>query len=405
MGPETSSVGEAGATTSPRSLRPGESAPDPDPAALGPVAGGASRRAAALLRPVVIFLLSRAVTWSTLAVCAAVTHRSLAAEVDRWDGRWFLRAVVSGWPAHLPERHGHVAASTVAFFPVFPLAIRWLSDLTGLSPLAAGLTITSVTGLSATVGVWLAVRHYADRAAADRATLLVAMFPGAFVLSLVYSDGIVVTCVAFGLLALMTRRWFLAGVLGMIATGTSPIALAFEVSCLWCASRALAGRRDWRVLAAPVLTPLGVVAYQLWLWAHTGNLFAWQLTERGGWNSYPSIAFPVHTIVTVLRDPFATNKTDDLLFVGIVLAVVGSVAAIRQRMPMPMLLYGVSAALYAVVAAPVGLRPRFLYLAFPLIVAVGIWLRGKAYVGVLSTSVVLLIALTAFEVCSWQVFP
>ena len=235
MGPETSSVGEAVATTSHRSLGPGESAPDAAPAA-GPVAGGARGRAAAVLRPVVIFLVSRAVTWTTLAVCAAVTHRSLAAEVDRWDGRWFLRAVVSGWPVNLPYRHGHVAASTVAFYPVFPLAIRWLSDLTGLSPLAAGLTVTSVTGLSATVGVWLAVRHYADRGAADRATLLVAMFPGAFVLSLVYSDGIVVTCVAFGLLALMTRRWFLAGVLGMIATGTSPIALAFEVSCLWCAS-------------------------------------------------------------------------------------------------------------------------------------------------------------------------
>jgi hypothetical protein len=404
MEPETS-VGPGGeAATGGLSLRSEE--PVPSPSAPAPrVPPEAGRRAAALLRPVVIYLASRAVTWGTLAVCAAVTHRSLADEVDRWDSRWFLRAAVSGWPARLPYRHGHVAGNTIAFFPMFPLAIRWLSHLTGLSPLAAGLIVTSVTGLSATVGVWLAVRHYADRRAADRATLLVAMFPGALVLSLVYSDGIVVTCMAFGVLALMTRRWLLAGVLGMFATGTSPIALAFEVSCLWCAYHALAERRDWRVLAAPVLTPIGFVAYQLWLWAHTGNLLAWRLTEQGGWKSYPSIAFPVHIIVTVLRDPVAANKTEDLLFVGTVFAVVGSVAAIRQRMPMPMLLYGISAALCAVMATPDGLRPRFLYLAFPLIVAVGIWLRGKAYVSVLSISIVALIALTAFEVCTWQVFP
>ncbi len=358
-----------------------------------------------VLRPTLIFLASRVVTWTTMAIAAVVTHRSILQEVDRWDSKWFLKAAGTGWPRHLPYEHGHVVYDTIAFFPLFPLCIRGLNHLTGLSLLGSGIVVTSVTGLTAMIAVWVLVRHYADQGSADRATLLLAFFPGSFVLSLVYSEGIVITLLALGLLALITRRWLLAGVLGLLASAASPIALAFEVSCLWCAYRALHDDRDWRSLAAPVLAPLGFVAYQLWLWGHTGNLAAWRLTERQAWKSYPSVAFAVHTVWVFLSDPVATNKTQDLLFAGTVLTVFAAVVALRSRMPVPMLVYGLSAAVLGLVSAPIGLRPRFIFLAFPLVVAVGTWLRGRNYLTVLSASTALLIWLTFYEVCSLRIFP
>ena len=254
------------------------------------------RRYRWILRPAVIYLVSRVITWSTLAITAPFVHLGMLQEVDRWDSRWFLRAAAMGWPQHLPYDHGHVAGSTIAFFPLFPLSIRWLSHLTGMSVLAAGITVTTVTGLTAMIGVWALVRHYADRSSADRATLLVALFPGSFVLSMVYSEGFALTFLAFGILALLQGRWLLAGFLGLLASFTTPVALAFEVSCLWCAYRELSADRNWRALAAPVLAPLGFVYYQVWIWQHTGNLDAWRLTERGGWKSYPSLVYAVHTV-------------------------------------------------------------------------------------------------------------
>lgn len=358
-----------------------------------------------ILRPIAIYLASRVVTLAALAIATAFSHDSILGEINLWDSRWFIRAAEFGWPSHLPHVDGHVAGNTIAFFPLFPLTIRWLSSLTGLSLLTSGIIITATTGLTAIVGVWALVRHYADQGSADRATLLVAMFPGTFVLSMVYSEGIVVTCLAFGLLALLQRRWLLAGILGLLATATSPIALAFEVSCLWCAYQELARSRNWRALTAPVLAPLGFVAYQVWLWVHTGNLLAWRLTERGGWKSYPSLAWPVHLVVLFVRDPISTNRQQDLLFVGVVVTAVAVVVALRSRMPTPMLLYGLAAALLALIAAPVGLRPRFIFLAFPLIIAVGTWLRGRAYVAVLTASALLLGVLMAYTVTSFTIFP
>ncbi|MGH9078904.1 MAG: hypothetical protein ACRDYE_02285 [Acidimicrobiales bacterium] len=358
-----------------------------------------------VVRPVLIYLASRALAWATLAITTIFTHVGVGGEIDRWDTRWFIRAAEFGWPSQLPHHNGHVAANTIAFLPVFPLSVRWLSHLTGLSLLTAGVVVTSVSGLTAMIGVWLLIRAYADQATADRGTLLLAMFPGSFVLSMVYSEGLVITFVAFGILALMRHRWLLAGVLGMLATATTPLALAFEVSCLWCAYRQVTRDRSWRSLIAPLLTPVGFLAFQVWLWVHTGNVSAWRLTERGGWKSYPSIAYAAHTVGVFLINPIATNKTDDLLFVGTVLTIIGAVVAIRSRLPTPMLLYGLVAAGIAFVSAPVGLRPRFMFLAFPLVIAVGTWFRGRAYIWLLSVSMVLLVFATAYEVSSWAVFP
>ncbi len=358
-----------------------------------------------LIRPVVIYAVSWAVTLATLLVCGLVTHRGIPTEVSRWDSLWFLKAASHGWPTQLPMHNGHVAGNTVAFFPLFPLAIRWMSHLTGLPYLASGMILSELTGLIAMVGVWMLARHYSDQSAADRATLLVALFPGSFVLSLVYSEGFAITFLAFGILALLQRRWLVAGLLGLLATVTTPVALAFEVSCLWCAYRAIADERDWRSLVAPVLAPVGFLSYQLWLWWHTGNPAAWRVTERGGWHSYPSLLYPVRIITTFVRDPVAVTKTGDILVVGTVATAIGAVIAIRSRLPMPALLYGLAAAVLGLISAPIGLRPRFIFLAFPLIMAVGARLTGRAYAVLVSVSTVALIVAMAYSVTSFRVFP
>jgi hypothetical protein len=409
--PEQDGGGPAASVTLPAmpTLAPVRHRPESDPgtgSADGTGRGGRTRRWSRwVIRPILIYLASRLVTTATLAVTGWVTHRSIPAEVDRWDSVWFLNAAAHGWPTQIPYHHGYAAGSTIAFLPVFPLTIRWLSAVTGMSLLASGMVISEVTGLTAIIGVWRLVRHYADQGAADRATLMVAVFPGTFVFSLVYSEGLFVTFIAFGLLALLQRRWFLAGVLGLLATGTEPVALAFEVSCLWCAYRAISADRDWRALVPPVLTPVGFVAFQLWLWRHTGDLNAWRLTERDGWQSYPSLLYPIHTVATFVRDPVAVTKTEDLLFVGTVVTVVAAVIALRSRMPKPVLIYGLFAAALGLISAPIGMRPRFILLAFPLVAAVGTRLRGRVYVTVVTVSVVLLAAAMAYSVCSYAVFP
>ena len=130
--------------------------------APAPASPAGPRRRPALVRPTVIYLISRLVTGAALAVAAITTHVSFATAVDRWDSRWFLRAAATGWPQHLVTVHGRVTGTTIAFFPVFPLAIRVLAHLSGAPLLVTGAALSSLTGLSAVVAVWFLVRQYGD---------------------------------------------------------------------------------------------------------------------------------------------------------------------------------------------------------------------------------------------------
>jgi hypothetical protein len=358
-----------------------------------------------VLRPIVIYLASRVVTYAALGVATTFSHKGLWGEIDLWDSRWFIRAASHGWPSHLPMVDGHPAANTTAFFPLFPLSFRWLSEITGISLLTAGAIVSGLTGMTAMIAVWALVRRYAGSRGADRATLLLAVFPGAFVFSLVYSEGMTITFIAFGLLALLRRRWLLAGILGLLATATSPVAVAFAVSCAWCAYREIRRNGNWRAIVAPILAPLGIIGYLAWLAWHSGGVTAWTQTERYGWHSYASLWYPIHLVISFLRDPIAQTLTDHILVVGIVVAVICAIVAIRDRMPVPILLYGLIAAGISVVTAPVGLRPRFILLAFPLVLAIGTRLRGRSYGAVLLLSTGLLITLTIYTVASYKVFP
>jgi hypothetical protein len=388
-----------------------------------PIVDGAERRSGAIGEPaspadpktpqparwipttaLVAYLACRVATVIAVAVADLSTHNSVVFDLTRWDGAWFLRAVHDGYPSHLPMSHGHVVANPIAFFPLFPLVVR-AGAAVGLNAGVAALVLSGVTGFTAVWAVGLLARRLAGDSAGARAALLFAVFPGTFVFSFAYSEGIVVTCVAFGLLALLDRRWWLAGVLGAVATAASPVALAFAVSCVWAAAVAIRRDRRLSALVAPVLAPLGFVAYMTYLRLHTGQLNAWRLTERGGWKSYPSLAYPFQIAWKFLSNPLSPTLTGQILVAGSVAAVIGVVLMIREHQPAPVFLYGLCAVGSAAVSLPVGLRPRFLMLAFPLVMAAGTRYSGRTHRILVVACVVLLALMTALEAGSNAVFP
>jgi hypothetical protein len=352
----------------------------------------------------VAYLACRILTVVGVAVANLLTHNSIVSDLTIWDGTWFLRAVRNGYPAHLPMIHGHVTQNPIAFFPLFPLVVRALHAV-GFDPGSAALVLSGVTGATAVIAVGFLARRLAGDEAGRRAALLFAVFPGTFVFSFAYSEGIVVTCVGFGLIALLDRRWWLAGLLGAVATAASPLALAFVVSCAWCGiGAAWRDRHPWPLLA-PLLAPLGFVAYMAYLWQHTGQLMAWRLTERGGWHSYPSLTYPFRIVWTFLRNPLAPTLTGQILFAGTVVAVIGVVVMVKEYQPAPVLLYGICAVGSAAVSQPVGLRPRFLMLAFPMVIAAGTRYQGRTYRILVAGCLVLLALVTVLEAGSTAVFP
>lgn len=56
-----------------------------------------------------------------------------------WDGAWYLGIVENGYKFQLKSGY-----QSIVFFPAFPLAARYLSDVTRLNPILAGLLLNTV---------------------------------------------------------------------------------------------------------------------------------------------------------------------------------------------------------------------------------------------------------------------
>lgn len=374
-------------------------------ARLAPPELGVESSAAWALRPAGVYLASRATVLVAVGVAVSRTPGlALNSALLHWDGGWYLLVARAGYPRHLPVVSGQVSANTTAFFPLFPMTIRALSALTGLSQTTSGLALDSAFGLIGALVIWVLARDRWGEAAAGRACALFCFFPGAFVLSLVYAEGLMIALAAGCLLALSRRAWWTAGALAALATATRPNAIALGVACAWAALGAIRDRREWCSLVAPALAPSGILAYFGFLWARTGSMTAWFTTEAQGWHETFDASATWTRITEFVQHPFpgldATMGMVCLAFVVIAAAVV-----LWARLPGPWVAYaGVVVALTAV-SRLYGVTPRFLLSAFPIAMAFGYRLRGAAFAVTLSASAAALGWLTVVSVSSLRLTP
>ena len=351
------------------------------------------------------YLALRGALFLVLIALNPFTHEGLLNKLTRWDSAWYLAAAQHGYPSHLEVVNGHVVANPIAFFPLLPMLIRALHGISFLPYSICGLVISFVSGLTAVLAVGLLVARFRPQSDALRAAILYCVFPGTFVFSMVYAEGLIITFTALSLTAALDRRWVKAGLLGALATLASPAALALCVALGIGSLFVITRERDWRSLLAPVLSPLGALSYLIYLQVHTGSWEAWRRTEEGGWHSYPSLRYPLHVLDVFFSNPLRAYKTIDLLILGMVFVGLGLWWAFRQKQPPVVLAYAVASVVLITLSRPVGVRPRFIMLAFPVVVAWALQFEGSRFRILQWTSVVAWGILSAFEFYSWAIFP
>lgn len=308
-----------------------------------------------------------------LLVAAAVAydqHRSALGLLVKWDSRWYLLASSAGYPTAIPSGSGNVAQSTLGFFPLLPLAIRATSAVTGLGARDAGLLFGFVAGLAGAVLVWLLVDGVYGRGAADRATALVFVSPGAYMLSMVYSEVLLIPLAAGCLLALQHRRWITAGVLAAAMTAVNPAGIAIAAPCAAAAYVAIRDRRELSSLAAPLLAPVGLIAFFAYLWAHVGTPFAWFIAQRRGWEP-GRFGTGIWNQLLVVRGDHLTVPPYTVRVAGFLVAMALLAVFLTTRRPGIWTAYVVAVLVLAFLSPIVGFSPRTLLRAFPLLAVVG----------------------------------
>ena len=291
-----------------------------------------------------------------------------------WDGRWYLELVRRGYPDSIPPDITYEQLEArAAFFPVYPWSVRALDAVLPGGDTVAALALNFVLGAIALVLVGLIARRLYSISAAARAMTLFAVFPGSFVLSFAYSEATLIVLAAACLLLLLDERWILAGVTAAVATGARPNGIALVVACAVASFIAIRTSRDWRSLVAPVLAPIGFIGFQWYVDRTAGERGAWFRVQSEAWSEGTS--FGVTAFTNTAR--FITNPlgspTDALTALSVVALIAMVYCAWRVRLSWILSAYSAAVIVLMLIPETVTARPRFLFTAFPLIIAVAAW--------------------------------
>lgn len=328
----------------------------------------------------------------TLAAASLLTYVRpelgvLRVLASTWDGGLYEAVLTEGYPDGGPSEDPRGVVGTAAFFPLYPILVRIAMLLLNASVPTASVVVSLTFGALAVVLVALVARLVGGNDVAQRTAALFSFGPGAFVFSLAYSEGVMITFAAACLFFLLRRQWFLAGAAGALATAARPNAVVVVACCAWVAWRALhKGDPDWRALAAPILAPLGGLAYFGFLYLRTGEPTYWFTVQREVWHDRIDFGWNnASRLVALVTEPPATPN--QVLFGLSMLLTIALVAVlVRARLPAPLNLFAGGIILLAVMSNVLYPNPRFLLTAFPLTIALAMRLGTPAYRLVLAAS-------------------
>lgn len=308
-----------------------------------------------------------------------------------WDGSWYSEIATEGYGAHAP-------AST-AFFPLYPMLVRF-GTVIGGGPALWGVLISLVATLFALYFLYGIAEKLFDARTARASILALAFFPTAFFLNAVYTEALFLALTTGSVWAAYVRRSFLlAGLLGGLAAATRNLGIFLLIPLFieWDCHRQEVGGKG---LASLAFVPAGLASYGLFLWVRFGDPMISARQQKDYWGR--TLTSPLTTAgdawktagegVKYLLDPqtlflstsaaptLEASNTLNLFFLGLFLVLMAVGFALLPP--------GLSAYTFVVMVLPLLTPsplfplmslPRFMVGTFPLFIVLGYLLsRNRA---------------------------
>ena len=313
-------------------------------------------------------------------------------------------------------QHGYMAQFTQVFFPLFPLLLRLLGSLTGDRFLIiTGQTISFLSMALALVFLRKLLIFDYKPSVVFRTIIILLLFPTSFFFAAIYTESLFLLLVILTFYFARKRNWWLCAVTGALASATriTGILLLPTLFIEFINSRPFGkNMRDALVqkiiffIKTPLvyIMPLGFIIYAFYLQKNYGDwLYFWHAQPAFGAERSAGIILPPQVIWRYLKIlltvPFSSNGFFPavLEFTAFCGAVLLMIIGHKQRIRLSYLVFGWSIILVPSFTGTLSSMPRYILLAFPLYLVLGILLRRKLwFLIVCSIFSLLLILLTSY---------
>ncbi len=339
-----------------------------------------------------------------------------------WDGVWFIKIATTGYAD---------GDGSTAFFPLYPMLLRWLGVLFRGNLVTTGIVISMVCYAGC---VWLLYRlakEDFDGGVASRAVIYLAIGPLSFFLQAVYTESLFLFLSLACFVCAREGRWRLAGFAGLLATLTrsTGVLLLIPMFYYYYEDKEWDLKRTDSHAANMLMVVEGLLVWMTYLAIAFGKPLLFS-TAQASWSRF--LAAPNYTVAMGFVDAalgayrllgaefarlFGTwaltsealgNAASNLIDLAFFIPAVGLLWYGARRLPRAYSWYALAALAYPLFfpssGVPLLSYPRFTLTAFPLYIALAVFTRGRprTHVAVVVIGIVALILLTAkFAVFSW----
>jgi hypothetical protein len=339
-----------------------------------------------------------------------------------WDGVWYIKIATSGYAD---------GDGSTAFFPLFPMLLRYVGLLLDGNMLITGMLISLLCYAGSVWLLWRLVRQDFDDGLASRAVIYLAVGPLSFFLQAVYTESLFLLLSLACFVFAREGRWRLAGLMGLLATLTRSTGVLLLIPMAYYYYE----RRGWRLkktdshVANLLMVVEGLLVWMTYLALAFGKPLAFssaqsQWERNFGAPNYTVTKAVVSTVVGLRNvvsaeyyrwlweaprpgseySNLATNLLNLLFFLAAALLLWYG----ARRLPAAYSWFALASLAYPLFFpskyVPLMSYPRFTLTVFPLYVALALYTRDRprAHKVVVALGVVLLIVFTAkFAVFSW----
>jgi len=267
-----------------------------------------------------------------------VPPESLPGIWARWDSPYYVNIAKNGYAA-VPYAMG--------YFPLYPLSLAGLSQLTGWDLVTSGVVIAQLSYLASFLIFYKLARLMRDEHTfAMRSVVAMAVFPTSFFFLAMYAESMSLALGALSVYLSLRGRWTWSGLALGLAAAARPVGWLLIIILIaeFVRRRQFDGRSLASLFSGLILSISGVVVYVLYLYSLTGTFFAitqaqslWLRSWAWPWETlFKSIAL-IFTGSGVEGDWFlyAVNWSD-LLFT---LFAIGTAVLAFKRLPKSMFAY------------------------------------------------------------------
>jgi Gpi18-like mannosyltransferase len=265
----------------------------------------------------------------------------------RWDTGWYMDVASSGYrwaPSRVTQQQN------IAFFPVYPMMMRYGSLFLGRDLMWTGVLISWVSFFGAMVYLYRFTHERFGDEAGSLTLALLAGYPFAVYFSTAYTESLFLLAIVGACYHFERNELWRAGGWGLLAGLSRPNGCLLSVVLALIAVRPLWPFRfgqmrlsDWMGIADRIavaaLPGIGMLFYSTYIFFLTGHPLQWAMQNAAWGRVYGGLdtlfAERAATIVDEGLYTFAATRTVDALYIAAVLFVLTTLWPVFRRIGFP----------------------------------------------------------------------